>query len=154
MFAIFLLLKTEKNHIDISLRTLYSVLCWSTFGSDYSHKSFWVWRYKLDTPVFGEFLQTCIWGGSVYFGLFIFPSILTSLPVPTAEKHPQRMMSPSSVLGLDTILSRRFTDDSLVFALTCTVNCGTFYIYIHACAFLLLLRGDRLVFTSQVNGYP
>ena len=26
----------------------------------------------------------------LYFALFIFPLILTSLPVPTAEKHPHR----------------------------------------------------------------
>ena len=32
------------------------VLCWSTFDSDYSLKSSWVWRYKLGKPVFGEFL--------------------------------------------------------------------------------------------------
>ena len=38
------------------IQTLYSVLCWSTFGSDYSLKSSWLWRYRLGTPVFGEFL--------------------------------------------------------------------------------------------------
>ena len=32
------------------------MLWWSTFGSDYSLESSWVWRYKLGTPVFGEFL--------------------------------------------------------------------------------------------------
>ena len=29
---------------------------------------------------------------SLFFALFIFPSILTSLPVPAAEKHPHSMM--------------------------------------------------------------
>jgi hypothetical protein len=42
--------------IFTNIQTLYSVLCWSTFGSDYSLESSWVWRYKLGTPVFGEFL--------------------------------------------------------------------------------------------------
>ena len=45
-----------KYDILISIQTLYSVLFWNTFGSDYSLKSSWVWRYKLGTPVFGEFL--------------------------------------------------------------------------------------------------
>ena len=31
---------------------------------------------------------------SLYFVPFIFPSILTSLPVPAAEKHPHSMMLP------------------------------------------------------------
>ena len=31
---------------------------------------------------------------SLYFALFIFASILTSLPVPAAEKHPHSMMLP------------------------------------------------------------
>ena len=30
----------------ISIQTLYSVLCWSTFGSNYSLRSSWVWRNK------------------------------------------------------------------------------------------------------------
>jgi hypothetical protein len=34
----------------------YTLLSWSTFGSDYSIKSSWVGHYKLGTPVFGEFL--------------------------------------------------------------------------------------------------
>ena len=48
--------KNKKYHIYISIQTLYSVLCWITFVSDYSLKSSWVWSYKLGTPVFGEFL--------------------------------------------------------------------------------------------------
>ena len=48
--------KLLKYHSNISIQTLHSVLCWSTFGSDYSLESSWVWRYKLGTPVFGEFL--------------------------------------------------------------------------------------------------
>jgi hypothetical protein len=48
--------KKMKYHICISIQTLYSVICWSTFGRDYSLKSSWVWCYKLGSPVFGEFL--------------------------------------------------------------------------------------------------
>ena len=44
------------DHIYISIQTLYSALCWSAFGSDYSLESSWVWRYKLGTTVFGDFL--------------------------------------------------------------------------------------------------
>ena len=40
-----------KYHIYISIQSLYPVLCWSTFGSNYSLESYWVWRYKLGTPV-------------------------------------------------------------------------------------------------------
>ena len=32
--------------------------------------------------------------GSLYFALFIFPSILTSLPVSAAEKHPHSLTLP------------------------------------------------------------
>ena len=45
----------RNNDIYINIQTLYSVLCWRTFGSDYRIESSWVWRYKLGTPVFGEF---------------------------------------------------------------------------------------------------
>ena len=56
VFRSFASLFKLKCHIHISIQTLYSVLCWSTFGSDYSFKSSWVWLYKLGTPVFVEFL--------------------------------------------------------------------------------------------------
>ena len=34
---------------DISIQTLYTVLIWSTFGSNYSHEISWVWRNNLCT---------------------------------------------------------------------------------------------------------
>ena len=43
-------------HSNVSIKTLYSVLSWSTFGSDYSLKSSWVWRNKLCTLEFRDFL--------------------------------------------------------------------------------------------------
>ena len=45
-----------KCHIDTSTRTLYWVFSWSTIGSDYSIESSLVWRDKLCTPGFGDFL--------------------------------------------------------------------------------------------------
>ncbi len=45
-----------KYQIYISIQTLYSVLSWSTFGSNYSLESFWVWHNKLCTPGLGDFL--------------------------------------------------------------------------------------------------
>ena len=56
MFANWYKKQQLKCHIYISIQTVYSVLCWSTFGSDDSLEYSWVWRYKLGTPVFGEFL--------------------------------------------------------------------------------------------------
>ena len=56
MFTNFLKIKKLKYHIYISIQTLYSVLCWSTFGSDYNLESSWVGCYKLGTPVFGKLL--------------------------------------------------------------------------------------------------
>ena len=44
------------NYIYISIQTITSVLCWSTFGRDYTLEFCWVWHYKLGTPVFGGFL--------------------------------------------------------------------------------------------------
>ena len=169
--------KTSFNNSNLSvcklltstvrIHTIYSVLCWSTFGCDYSRESSGVWQYKLGTHVFGEFLpffsadplKLCQvgWGvllhsyfqvspemldrvqaldgpfkdiqrlvpkpllcslgcvlrvvvlledepspsrrswvlwsrfssrSSLYFAPFIFPSILTILPVPATKKHP------------------------------------------------------------------
>ena len=61
------------------------VICWSTFGSDYSLESSWVWRYKLGTPVFGEFLpffsadplKLCQvgWGMSLCSYFQVFPEV-------------------------------------------------------------------------------
>ena len=48
--------KKLKYHFDISIQTLYSVLSWSTFSSDFSLESFCVWGNKLCTPGFGNFL--------------------------------------------------------------------------------------------------
>jgi hypothetical protein len=45
--------KQLKYYIYISIQNLSLP---STFGSDYSLESSWVWRYKLGTPVFGELL--------------------------------------------------------------------------------------------------
>ena len=45
----------KRLNSSVSIQTLYSVLCWSTFGSDYSLESSWVWCCKPGTPVFGEF---------------------------------------------------------------------------------------------------
>ena len=56
MFAKVLQNKNGNITFYISIQIIYSVVCWSTFSSDYSLESFWVWRNKLGTPVFGEFL--------------------------------------------------------------------------------------------------
>ena len=51
-------IKKEKltYYVDISIQTLYSRLSWSTFGTDCSLESSWVWRDKLCTPGCGDFL--------------------------------------------------------------------------------------------------
>jgi hypothetical protein len=80
--------KKLKYQIYISIQTLYSVLIWSTFGSDYSLESSWVWRYKLGTPVFVEFLpffsadplNLCQvgWGVSVHSYFQVSPEVFWS----------------------------------------------------------------------------
>ena len=57
-FFVCRLIRGKNNLIlfRISIQTLYLVLCCSTFGSNYSLESSWVWRYKLGTPVSREFL--------------------------------------------------------------------------------------------------
>jgi len=52
----FIYIKKKKNHKYVSIHSLCSILCWSTFGTNYSLKSFWVWCYKLGTSIFGQFL--------------------------------------------------------------------------------------------------
>ncbi|XP_051570030.1 monocyte to macrophage differentiation factor 2-like isoform X2 [Myxocyprinus asiaticus] len=43
---------------------------------------------------------------SLYIAAFIFPSILTSLPVPAAEKHPHSMMLPPPCFTVGMVLAR------------------------------------------------
>ena len=42
----------------------------------------------------------------LYFSPFIFPSNLTSLPVPAAEKHPHSMMLPPPLFTVGMVLAR------------------------------------------------
>ena len=80
-----------KYYIYLSIQILYSVLCWSNFGSDYSLKSSWVWRYKLGTPVFGELLtffsadplKLCQvgWGASLHSYVQVSPEMLDRVQV-------------------------------------------------------------------------
>ena len=80
-----------KCHIYISIQTLYSVLCWITFGSDYSLKSSLVWCYKLGTPLFGEFLpffsayplKLCQvgWGASLHNYFQVSPEMFNGVKV-------------------------------------------------------------------------
>ena len=60
----------------IGIHSLCSILCWSTFGTNYSLKTLGVWCYKLDTLIFGQFLPFFFagplkhhqvgWGASVH----------------------------------------------------------------------------------------
>ena len=69
----------------------YSVLCWSTFGNNYSLESSWVWRYLLGTAVFGEFLpffsadplKLCQvgWGASVHSHFQVSPKMFDQVQV-------------------------------------------------------------------------
>ena len=43
---------------------------------------------------------------SKYIAAFIFPLILTSLPVPAAKKHPHSMMLPSPWFTVNMVLAR------------------------------------------------
>ena len=169
----------------ISIHSLCSILSWSTFGSNYSLKYFWVWCFKLGTSIFGKFLPFYFagplklhqvgWGVSVPSHFQISPkmfnrvqvwlwlghsrtftelsqshsfvilavclgslscwkmnlrpslrsralleqvfikdlsvhcwihlsSILTSLPVPAAEKHPHSMMLPPPCFTVGMVL--------------------------------------------------
>ena len=52
-FLKFIKNKKQRNHMYMSIHSLCSILCWCTFGSNYSLKSFWIWCHKLSTPIFG-----------------------------------------------------------------------------------------------------
>ena len=44
----------------ISIHSLCSILCWCTFGSNYSLKSFWIWCHKLAHPSLGSFAHSSL----------------------------------------------------------------------------------------------
>jgi hypothetical protein len=91
MFANVFIFKQLKYHIYVNIHTLYSGLFWSIFSSDYSLESSWVWRYKLGTPVFGEFitffsadpLKLCQvgWGVSLHSYFQVSPEIFGQFQV-------------------------------------------------------------------------
>lgn len=56
IFVNILKINNKEHHIHLSVQTLYAVLSWSTFCSDYSLKTSLVWRDKLCTSGFGDFL--------------------------------------------------------------------------------------------------
>jgi len=43
VFCKFIKIKKRKHNMYISIHSLCSILCWSTFGSNYSLKFSWVW---------------------------------------------------------------------------------------------------------------
>ena len=75
----------------ISIHSLCSILCWCTFGSNYSPKSFWIWCHKLGTPIFGQFcpflfaaplkLHQVGWEASVHSHFQISPEMFNRIQV-------------------------------------------------------------------------
>ena len=80
--------KKRKYDIYKSIQTLYSVLCWSRFGRDYSIESSWVQRFKLGTPVFGEFLP--------FFSTYYRYISLVTIASPTCSTRSCRYISPGT----------------------------------------------------------
>ena len=75
----------------VNIQLPESILCRSTFGSDYSFESFGVCRCHLCTSGFGDFLPFFLahllklhqvgWGASVNSDLKVFPQILNGIQV-------------------------------------------------------------------------
>ena len=99
------------------IQTLYSVLCWSTFGSDYSLESSWVWHYKLGTPVFGEFLpffsadplklRQVGWGALLYTYFQVSPEMFDLVQVQALAgplKDIERLVQKPLLRGLGCVL--------------------------------------------------
>jgi hypothetical protein len=71
----------SKNHSCIVLAVcLWSLSCWKV-NLHPSQRSWVLWR-RFSSRI------------SLYFAPFIFPLILTSIPVPAGEKHYHSMMLP------------------------------------------------------------
>ena len=96
----------------------HSVLCWSTFDSDYSLESSWVKRCKLGTPVFGDFLpflsadpfKLCQVGWRVFLHSYlqVFPEMFDRVQVQALAgplKDIQRLVSKPLLSCLDCVLS-------------------------------------------------
>ncbi len=99
---------------------------------------------SLDRALLHQLLSLARWPalGSVLVVSNFFPLGLTETcfcePSMLQKKKKKKVLYPSPDLCLDTILSRRSTDNSfglhgLVCALTCIVSCGT--LYRQVCAF-------------------
>ena len=79
----------QKYLIYISIQPPQSILCRSSFGSDYSFESSWVCLHQLCTSEFGDFppfflanlLKLCFvrWGASVNSNLQVFLQILNGI---------------------------------------------------------------------------
>ena len=94
---IFFKIRNHREH-----HSLCSILCWCTFGSNYSLKSFWIWCHKLGILVVLNFFHLRMMEATVLIGTF---------------KAAEFFLYPSPDLFLKTILSRRSTDNSFDFML-------------------------------------
>ena len=83
--------KKIKYHIYVSILTVSSVLCWSTFASDYSLEFSCVWRYKRGKTKFGDLvpffstdpLKLCLvgWGASLHSYFQVSPEMFDRVQV-------------------------------------------------------------------------
>ena len=73
-------------------------VCWGSL-------SCWKMNYRFSLrprALWGRFSSRM----SLYIAAFIFPSMLTSLPVPAAEKHPHSMMLPPPCFTVGMVLAK------------------------------------------------
>ena len=72
----------SRSHSCIVLAVCLALLSWWWKGNFHPSRRSWMLWSRFS------------WRISLYFAPIIFSSVLTSLPVPAAEKHPHRMMLP------------------------------------------------------------
>ncbi len=81
---------------------------------------------------------------SLYLTAFIFPSIVTSRPVPAAEKHPHSMMLPPPCFTVGTVLDRWWAVPGFL---------HTYHLELRPKSYILVSSDQRILFVTILESF-